>query len=263
MSPFNYPATQMSAAQSGISSSYGGGEFPLTRQSVIGALDAPDVSRRRAAWEVLIGACWRPVYVYLRRSWQLEPADAEEVTQEFFARALEGGVLERFEPGRARFRTYLRVCLDRFTSNTRKAEGRLRRGGGAVHLSLDFADAECYLELTAPDSSDADGAFRDEVIRSLFAAAAKRLREDCARNGKSARYALFERYDLHDRQAHGRPPTYAQLAAEFDIPVTQVTNYLAAMRRAFRSAVLEELRAITADDAEFRAEARELFGIDV
>ena len=256
------PIPEMSAAQSGSSPCSIGASFPSTRHSVINALRAPDDFDRRQAWEILISAYWRPVYTHLRRSWQLEPADAEDITQDFFARALEGGVLERFDPGRARFRTFLRVCLDRYALNARKAEGRLKRGGGQIHLSLDFADAERQLRTAEASDADAEETFRQEIIRSLFTAAAVRLREECERTGKAARFAVFERYDLHDRQAAGHDPTYAELATEFAIPVTQVTNYLAAMRRSFRAAVLDELRAITADDAEFRAEARELFGID-
>jgi hypothetical protein len=42
-----------------------------------------------------------------------------------------------------------------------------------------------------------------------------------------------------------------------------VTNWLAAARRDYRSIVLETLRDLTADDDEFRDEARDLLGIEV
>jgi hypothetical protein len=73
--------------------------------------------------------------------------------------------------------------------------------------------------------------------------------------------ALFERYDV-DVADGERPPSYAELASEYGLPVTQVTNYLAWARRAFRSAVLERLREATGSDEEFRAEARDVLGID-
>jgi len=68
--------------------------------------------------------------------------DAEDATQEFFASALVKGTFERYDSSKARFRTYLRTCLDGFAANERKAAGRLKRGGGQVALSLDFAGAE-------------------------------------------------------------------------------------------------------------------------
>jgi RNA polymerase sigma factor (sigma-70 family) len=235
------------------------GRFPITRHSVIAALDAPDAIVRRQAWETLIAAYWKPVYKHLRRSWTLPREDAEDLTQEFFARALAGGVLERFDADRARFRTYLRVCLDRFASNARKSERRFKRGGGSTHLSLDFPGAERELGEAGLTVGDADETFRLEMIRALFAAAVDALRERCTATGKSTQFAIFERYDLRS-DATGAAPTYGALAAEFGVPPTQVTNYLAAMRRAFRGLVLDQLRAITATEEEFGAEARELFG---
>ena len=87
----------------------------------------------------------------------------------------------------------------------------------------------------------------------------------CARNassrGKTVQWKLFLAYDIEGPDQDPRP-TYAALAAEHDVPVTQVTNYLAAMRRRFRTLVLDRLRELSASDAEFRAEARDVLGVD-
>ncbi len=50
--------------------------------------------------------------------------------------------LERYEPGKARFRTFVRVCADRFVMNMRQSSSRLKRGGGVQTLPLDFDGAE-------------------------------------------------------------------------------------------------------------------------
>ena len=52
------------------------------------------------------------------------------------------------------------------------------------------------------------------------------------------------------------------LAEELGITAVQVTNDLAAARRDFRRLVLDELRALTGSEAEFRAEARDVLGVD-
>jgi RNA polymerase sigma factor (sigma-70 family) len=238
----------------------GASRFPVTRHSIVEGLDSADAAERRKAWETLIEAYWKPAYKHLRLSWALSREDAEDLTQEFFARALEGGMLERFEPGKARFRTYLRVCLDRFASNARKAEGRLKRGGAHTHVSLDFPGAERELGEGGNPADDVDEAFRQEMIRALFSAAVDALRERTRMAGKTRQFAIFERYDLRTDSPVESAPTYAALSEEFDVPVTQVTNHLAAMRRDFRALVLERLLAISATNDEFRAEARELFG---
>jgi vacuolar-type H+-ATPase subunit H len=46
------------------------------------------------------------------------------------------------------------------------------------------------------------------------------------------------------------------------IAETQVTNHLAWARREFRRLVLEALEEATGSEEEFRAEARQLLGID-
>ena len=239
-----------------------GGAFPPTRHSVLAAARSADPGVRGRAMDTLAAAYWRPVYKYLRLRWRAEPADAEDLTQEFFARALEKHVFERFDPSKARLRTYLRACLDSFVANERKAAGRLKRGGGVRIESLDFGGAEDELRRHDPaDPVDPEAWFEREWARGVFSIALDRLRERLEAQGKGAHYRLFERYDVES--AVPDRPTYRELADELGIPVTQVTNWLAAARRAFRDTVLTLLRELSGSDEEFRAEARALLGIDV
>jgi RNA polymerase sigma factor (sigma-70 family) len=245
------------------------GSFPATRYSVVAGIASPDIQTRRVAFDALVSAYWRPVYKYVRIKWRRDREDAADLTQEFFARAFERGSLGRFEPTRARFRTFLRVCLDRFVANEIKARGRLKRGGEVSFVPLDFGAAEHELS-THPaalgagvaDAADSDDdLFRQEWVRGLFSDAVGALRASCEAAGKTTQFTVFQRYDLDD--SSGARPTYPQLAAELAIPVTQVTNYLAFARRELRRLVLERLRSLCATDEEFRLEARELLGTDL
>ena len=239
------------------------GGFPETRHSVLVAARSGDAGERERALGTLAAAYWRPVYKFLRLRWRLEPADAEDLTQDFFARAVEKGLFERYDPARARLRTYLRTCVDSQVLNERKAAGRLKRGGGARVLSLDFGEAEDELRRLEPaDPVDPDAFFEREWVRSIFSLALDRLRERCEAGGKAVHFALFRRYDVEGASAPDRP-TYQQLADEHGIPATQVTNYLAAVRRMFRQAVIDLLRELSGSDAELRAEARELLGVEL
>src|SRR5262249_25151014 len=183
-------------------------QFPLTRYSVVSAIrsDAPD--ERRLAFDALVAAYWKPVFKYVRLKWRASPDEAADLTQAFFLRAFEKAFFDAFDPSRARFRTFLRTCLDGFVANTRKATARLKRGGGVTLVPIDVAEAERELEAQAPNAvDDFDAYFHREWLRALFAAAAGRLRDQCAARGRTVRYALFERYDLAD-DADDRP-TYA------------------------------------------------------
>ena len=243
--------------------------FPATRHSVVAGISSTDPQVRRVAFDTLISAYWRPVYKYVRIKWRADRDDAADLTQEFFTRAFEKNTLARFDPARARFRTYLRVCLDGFVANEHKAASRMKRGGGLSFVSLDFATAETELAGLQPSpdgngasipGADDDAFFRQEWVRTLFTDAVAALRDSCAASGKATQFTVFQRYDLDD---DARPrPTYAQLGAELGIPATQVTNYLAFTRRELRRLLLDRLRALCATEDEFRVEARDLFGID-
>jgi RNA polymerase sigma factor (sigma-70 family) len=230
--------------------------FPTTRHSVLGALHSPDAGVRAQALATVAEGYWRPVCAYVQARWSMSREDAEDTTQSFFSRALSGRLLERYDPAKARFRTYLRVCLDGHVANERAAAHRLKRGGGTASVPLD-TDAEA---LIAPDTVDA--LFEREWVRGLCADALSELRDRLHRRDREIVFQLFERYDVLGAEAGARP-AYAALAGEFMIPVSQVTNHLAAARREFREVVLDRLRRLTVNDAEFRAEARALLGADL
>jgi RNA polymerase sigma factor (sigma-70 family) len=233
--------------------------FPPTRLSVVARTRSPDEETRRLAFAAIIEAYWKPVYKYLRLKWQLDPDQAADLTQEFFAATLEKDVLGRFDPERARFRTYLRLCVDGFASNARKAERRLKRGGGVTPVSLDFETAEGEIVRYEPAvPADVDELFYREWVRALFQRAVEELRTWANNSGRQTMFAVFERYDLAESPEDR--PTYAALARDLGITPTTVTNHLAAMRRQFRRVVLDRLRDLTTTDEEFEAEAKRLLG---
>ena len=234
--------------------------FPSTRHSVIQRIRGGDPSSRRGAFDDLVTGYWKPIYKYLRLKWHLSAEDAEDLTQGFFSDAFEKAWLERFDADRARFRTFVRLCADRLVMNWKQSESRIKRGGAVQTVALDFAEAERELGAQhASMPSDADELFRQEFIRSLFDRAVASVRAEYEQAGRSVHLRLFERYDLAPVEGQ----TYADLASEFGLTTAQVTNYLAQIRRSFRTRALEALEALTGTREEFRREARELFGMVV
>ena len=238
----------------------GSGKFPATRHSAVLAAQSPDLIERERGLSILVAAYWKPIYKYLRIRHREGNEEAKDLTQGFFARALEKEFFAAYDPGLGSFRTYLRTCLDRYVSNEKKAALRQKRSPGAPVVPLDFDVAEGELARSAPAADRTmDQYFHDEFVRSLFALSVDTLREECALRGKDLPFQLFERYEL-DRDPEERL-TYHRLAEEMHIPVTQVTNFLAFARREFRRIVLEKLREITTSDREFREEAKSLLGV--
>jgi len=231
--------------------------FPATRGSLVRAAASLEATVRRQAHQTLIAVYWKPVYKYLRVQWRASNEDAKDLTQGFFARLLEKGFLDTFDPAKSRFRTFVRVCVDGFIAKERRAAAALKRGGETMVVSLDFAGADSELRHQSFAASiEPEQLFRQEWVRALFALAVEDLRQQCAASDKGTHFLLFERYDL----ATAEPLTYAQLAQEFGLSPTQVTNYLAVARSQFRQRVLDRLRAATGSEEEFQAEVRSLFG---
>jgi RNA polymerase sigma factor (sigma-70 family) len=237
-------------------------KFPLTQWSAIAALRSSEQSERTRAFEIIVATYWKPVYKYIRLKWGKSNEDAKDLTQGFFTKALEKDFFQDYDPAKARFRTFLRTCLDGFIANENKAAQRLKRGGQAQILSLDFESAEGELkQIEIPSPENIEQYFEQEWIRSLFSVAIESLRSECALKSKDVHFQIFQRYDL-DEDA-GEKLSYDQLAAEFKTSVSNVTNYLAYARREFRRIVLEKLREMTATDEEFYSEARAVLGVEV
>jgi len=237
------------------------GRFPVTRGSLLAAARSSDSDERQRALGTLIAAYWKPVYKYIRLRWQKDNDGAKDLTQEFFVRLLEKDFLDSYDPARARLRTFLRVCVDRFISNQEKAAQRQKRGSNQQILSLDFETAEGELrQVEIPSPENMDDFFAHEWARSVFSLAVKRLQDECFAHGKHIHFQLFQLYDIEEG---GKELTYAQVAERFGIKPSDATNYLAYARREFRRIVLDQLREMTASEEEFRREARGLLGVEV
>ena len=152
------------------------GGFPATRHSAIERIRDADPETRREAFGDLVEGYWRPVYKHLRLTWHLDAEDARDLTQGFFADAFQKAWLERYEPAKARFRTFVRVCADRFVMNMRQSSSRLKRGGGVQTLPLDFEGAEVSSRFPIPTST---------FIRSSCARSSTKPYRTSARSTKS------------------------------------------------------------------------------
>jgi RNA polymerase sigma factor (sigma-70 family) len=236
-------------------------QFPLTRWSEIEGTPSEHAGERQRALDVLVSAYWKPVYKYIRLHWNKQNEEAKDLTQDFFARLIEKRLLDRFDPAKARLRTYLRVCVDGLVMNTDKAAQRQKRGGEFALIPLDFESAEGELvQLPIPALGGPEEFFAQEFARSLFGLAVDRLRRECEEKGKALHFQLLELYDIEEG---GKQLTYEEVGRRYGMKATDVTNYLSYARKEFRRIVLEELRAMTASEEEFRREARTLLGVSL
>ncbi len=219
------------------------GRFPSTQTSLI---EAARGEMPNDALERVIAVYWKPVYRFLRLKFGKNNEDAKDLTQGFFASALERELFARFDPAKASFRTYLRLAVERFAANQHAAETRQKRGGDVEFEPLD--------DQAAP-AEPPEQAFEREWRRQLFTLAVADLRAYCERCDKELAFRIFEAYDLADPER----PSYADLAKAHGVAETTVTNHLAWARRTLRALVTDRLRGVTAGENELRREMRRLW----
>jgi RNA polymerase sigma factor (sigma-70 family) len=220
-----------------------GGVFPSTQVSLIAAAGS---GLAADALERVVAVYWKPVYRFIRLKFGRDNEDAKDLTQSFFANALERDFLARFDPTKASFRTYIRMAVERFASNQHAAAQRQKRGG-----DVEFEPVEDQ----AVSTESPEDVFEREWRRQLFALALDDLRAHCEASGKQLPYRIFEAYDL----AEEARPSYADLARQFEIAETSVTNHLAWARRMLRGLVTDRLSGVTSSEPELRKEMRRVW----
>jgi len=228
--------------------------FPSTSHSLLEAV-AEGGALPSEALDQVAAIYWKPVYKYIRYKWHKDNEEAKDLTQSFFASALEREFFQQFDAAKASFRTYLRMALDRFAANEYAAANRQKRGGAVSLAALDF-DGVAAEAMQVADLQTPEAIFHREWQRQLFALAVEDLRAHCGQSGRQLQFQLFAEYDL----AEGERPGYAELARRHEIPVSSVTNHLAWSRRILRTILAGRLRGVTSSAQELRAEMRELLG---
>src|ERR1051325_8624813 len=104
-----------------------GAWFASTHWSVVLAACNSDPATQAAALEQLCSTYWYPLYAYIRRRGN-GPEDAQDLTQEFFARLLEKRWLDGIEKNGSRFRSFLLSALNGFLANQYDRATAAKRG---------------------------------------------------------------------------------------------------------------------------------------
>src|SRR5262245_46789692 len=143
--------------------------FSKTRASVVAGLHSDDRVVRRRSLDIIATTYYRPVYAHLRLRWRKPRDVAEELTHDFFAWAIERGTFASFDTSRARFRGFLKACLDRFVVDVFRAENASKRGGRARLLHLDVDAIERDLGSCSAGADAAIDVFDAEYARTLCA----------------------------------------------------------------------------------------------
>ncbi len=226
--------------------------FVTTHWSVVLAAQDSASPQSAEALERLCQAYWYPLYAHVR-SLGNSPHDAEDLTQEFFARLLEKNFLQVAEPERGRFRTFLLMALKRFLANEwDRARARKRGGGlGVVPLDPEIAEQRYRAE---EDELPADRMYERRWALTLVGQAMARLRAEFEQAGKAREFEQLKRFlALHEA---GIP--YPAVAAELGVSEGALRVMVHRLRKRFRELFREEIRQTVTREEDLEEEFRHL-----
>jgi RNA polymerase sigma-70 factor (ECF subfamily) len=228
--------------------------FQSTLWSVVLEAREGSESKRRLALERLCGIYWQPLYAYLRRKGH-SPEDAQDGIQEFFTYFVERSLIDRADPGRGRFRGYLRGVLDRYLSNAQRKEHALKRGGGRATFSLDFDRAEREGRFEPSHQETPEAAFARGWKLAVLEQAVSALKREYEAEGASMKFAVV----CAHLSATASRPSYEELAKQLGCSTTDVTNLLHRARKRLGELLRGALRETVGSDAEVDEEIQALF----
>src|SRR5262245_151781 len=125
-----------SAGEKGQELCAGTAEFTTTHWTVVLTARQAETTESATALEALCKTYWRPLYAYVRRRGYQEH-EAQDLTQEFFARLLQKEFLRAVDRRKGKFRSFLLAAMEHFLAKEWRRANTQKRGGGVSFLSFD------------------------------------------------------------------------------------------------------------------------------
>ena len=232
----------------------GQGAFVTTHWSVVVAAGHGDTTRARDALARLCQTYWHPLYVYVRRLGH-SPPDAQDLTQEFFARFLAKNYLASADESRGRFRSFLLASLKHFLINEWEKARAQKRGGGQIPISIDVDAAETSCHFEPADPATAEKLFERRWALTLLDLVLRRLREEYVASGRKD---LFEQLKSTLTES-SRTVRYAEIATRLGTSEGAVKVAVHRLRHHYREILRAEIAETVASPAEVDDEIRNLF----
>jgi RNA polymerase sigma-70 factor (ECF subfamily) len=249
------PESNVSATDSSPPTGTPGDIFATTHWTVVLAAGRRHTPQSDHALEELCRTYWFPLYAYVRRHGHAK-ADAEDLVQAFFARFLAKNYLADLSAERGRFRAFLLAALKNFLINDWKKAQRLKRGGGAANLSLDWETADTKFQVAAQNEPSPDQAFDREWALALLSKVIERLQAECAADGKAQLFAQLKVF-----LAAGKSETaQSEVAKALGLEEGAVRVAVHRLRKRYRQLLRDEIANTIADPAMVDEEMRALFG---
>lgn len=218
---------------------------------VLSAREQPS-ARLAAALETLCRAYWHPLYAFVRRQGH-SPADAQDLTQEFFARLLQKEYLRAVAPAKGKFRTFLLVLLKRFLADEWDKARAQKRGGGKV-FNVDWATAETRFLQQPVEHLTPEKVFEQRWALTLLDQVYARLEREYKEQGRGA---LFDALQFALTGSRSAVP-YVDLARQLETTDGAIRVAVHRLRQRYRELLREAIADTVSRPEEVEEELRHL-----
>jgi RNA polymerase sigma-70 factor (ECF subfamily) len=206
------------------------------------------------AQEVLCAAYWPPIYSFLRRK-GYRPHDAEDLTQQFFARILGSNAFSRADRSKGRFRSFLLGSLKHFLVDEWRKTATLKRQGEIPAAMIDLSGAEeGYLQEPDPNLTP-EQVYDRHWAATLLDLAFEKLRKDFVAAQQLDRFEILKTY-LSEEAPRGE---YKERAKLLGMTGNALRVAVARLRERYRQLVREVVADTLTDSKDVERELHELF----
>lgn len=230
--------------------------FPTTSWGLIVAAGATSAGYSADALAQLCEAYWYPLYAFVRRNGH-STEDAQDLTQEFFARVLEKRYLRDADRERGRFRSFLLGSIKHFLANEWDRARTAKRGGGMIPLPLDGPTAEERYRFEPADSLTPDKIFEQRWAHTLLDRTMARLGREFGGAHKAEIFETIKGFLAGDSPNGG----YERAAAAAAMSEGALKVAVHRARRRFGDLLRLEVAATVADPEDVQDEVRYLLTV--
>lgn len=219
--------------------------FATTCWSLVAATADGLRNEGRQALEELCTRYWNPLYFWLRRD-GCGHEDAQDIVQEFLAEMIEHHKIDRADPERGRFRTFLLSALKNFRKNTDRARRAQKRGGNLRHLALDFDSVGSQWSNEPFHNQTPDRLFDRKWALQMIERSIEQLEEASQERN---RHELFLRIKPMLAGVESEE-TYQTIAEELGMTAGAVKVAVHRWREQLREAIRREIRDTVLDEQD-------------
>ena len=170
-------------------------------------------------------------------------------------RVLEGRYLDRADPEKGRFRSFLLTTLKFFVADEADRHRAQKRGGGAV-LPFEFSSGEERYQREPAHDETPERIFERRWALAILDRVVERLRSEFVQHGRPEHFERLKVFLL----GHSDAP-YAALAREMNTSEGALKVAIHRLRKRYRELLRQEIADTVADPAEVEPELRFLAAV--